>query len=206
MDPETYEVRADGELVSFLHASLRQCAHGGLLFVMTVFENPERFDEYDRLCDAFTTNHVANRASRLQGRALLSAVDRIFPERDLQVASSWKGIGGLERPAGQAPLRSPFAHYAPVFGAVMRRLDFPRETAARLFFFTQVRSLLATAVRLNIVGPMDAQALQHHLAPRVEAILARSQSLTLEDLAQTAPLLDLWQAPHDRLYSRLFQS
>ena len=37
--------------------------------------------EFDQLCDAFTTNHVANRASRAQGRALLSAVERIFPER-----------------------------------------------------------------------------------------------------------------------------
>jgi urease accessory protein UreF len=30
--------------------------------------------------------------------------------------------------------------------------------------------------------------------------------LAIEDAAQTAPLVDLWQASHDRLYSRLFQS
>ena len=27
-----------------------------------------------------------------------------------------------------------------------------------------------------------------------------------DDLEQTAPLIDLWQSAHDRLYSRLFQS
>jgi urease accessory protein UreF len=30
--------------------------------------------------------------------------------------------------------------------------------------------------------------------------------LSMDDAAQTAPLIDLWQASHDRLYSRLFQS
>jgi urease accessory protein UreF len=30
--------------------------------------------------------------------------------------------------------------------------------------------------------------------------------LSVDDLAQTAPLVDLLQAGHDRLYSRLFQS
>ena len=29
---------------------------------------------------------------------------------------------------------------------------------------------------------------------------------TLDDIAQTAPLLELWQGAQDRLYSRLFQS
>ena len=30
--------------------------------------------------------------------------------------------------------------------------------------------------------------------------------LGLEDLAQTAPLMEIWQGAQDRLYSRLFQS
>jgi urease accessory protein len=76
----------------------------------------------------------------------------------------------------------------------------------RLFFFHHLRGLLAAAVRLNIVGPMEAQTLQHRLTPQAEAILCRSESLTLDDLAQPAPLLDLWQGAQDRLYSRLFQS
>jgi urease accessory protein UreF len=53
---------------------------------------------------------------------------------------------------------------------------------------------------------MEAQILQRRLAPVVERILIECQTLTLEDLAQTSPLLDLWQGAQDRLYSRLFQS
>jgi urease accessory protein len=75
-----------------------------------------------------------------------------------------------------------------------------------MFFFNHLRSVLAAAVRLNITGPMEAQILQHRLATKVETVLKTCGPLTLDDLAQTAPLLDVWQGAQDRLYSRLFQS
>ena len=81
-----------------------------------------------------------------------------------------------------------------------------RRTAARLFVFSHLRGVLAAAVRLNIVGPMEAQALQHGFSSRAEEMLERCESLTPDDLAQTSPLIELWQGAHDRLYSRLFQS
>jgi urease accessory protein UreF len=37
-------------------------------------------------------------------------------------------------------------------------------------------------------------------------VARRCADLTLDDLAQTAPVIDLVQGAHDRLYSRLFQS
>jgi urease accessory protein len=181
------EVRGRSELVSFLEASLLQCGHMMRPFVAAAFDEPERLAEFDQLCDAFTINHVANRASRAQGKALLAATQRIFA-------------------VDRGTLSPPCGHLAPVFGAVMRQLGVSRETAVRLFFFHHLRGLLAAAVRLNIVGPMEAQTLQHRLTPQAEAILCRSESLTLDDLAQPAPLLDLWQGAQDRLYSRLFQS
>jgi len=88
----------------------------------------------------------------------------------------------------------------------MCRLGVPREIATRMFFFNHLRGVFAATVRLNIVGPMEAQTLQHRLSPKAEEIMRRCETLTLDDLAQTSPLLDLWQGAQDRLYSRLFQS
>jgi urease accessory protein len=204
------EVRSRADLVSFLETSLQQLGRAALPFVTAAHHEPERLEEFDRLCDAFTTNHVANRASRSQGRALLSAVERIFPvpESGLQAASPPSLRAELKRSKGRAPeiAAPPFAHFAPVFGAVLRRLDVSLDSMARMFFFNHLRGLLAAVVRLNLVGPMEAQMIQHRLAARAEEILARCASFTLDDLAQTSPLLDLWQGAHDRLYSRLFQS
>jgi urease accessory protein len=170
--------------------------------VTAAYDEPGRLAEFDQLCDAFTTNHVANRASRTQGRALLSAVERIFPERGQPCPRSSSTTGELADKA----VRAPFAHFAPVFGACLRQLEVPRETAARMFFFNHLRSVLAAAVRLNIVGPMEAQTMQHRESAKAEEVRARCELLTLDDIAQTAPLLDLWQGAQDRLYSRLFQS
>ena len=59
---------------------------------------------------------------------------------------------------------------------------------------------------LPAIVSVEAQTLQHRFGPKAEAVLTRCASLTLDDLAQTSPLLDLWQGAQDRLYSRLFQS
>jgi urease accessory protein len=183
------EVRNRDELILFLDASLEQLGHATLPFVTAAFDSPEQLAEFDSLCDAFITNHVANRASRSQGRAFLSAIERVFKSE-------------IRNPKSEIQ----FAHFPPVFGACLRRLKMSRETTLRMFFFNHLRGVFAAAVRLNIIGPMEAQMLQHKLSPKAEMILHRCESLSLDDLAQTAPLLDLWQGAHDRLYSRLFQS
>ncbi len=200
------EVRGRAELLSFAETSLDQLGHAALPFVTAAFDAPEKFAEFDQLCDAFMTNHVANRASRAQGRAFLTAVERICPERGVRAASTANGNHEIKRPEGRAPVAVPFAHFAPVFGACLRRLKISRATTTRMFFFNQLRSVLAAAVRLNIVGPMEAQMLQHKLSAKAETVLKVCDRLTLDQIAQTAPLLDLWQGAQDRLYSRLFQS
>lgn len=173
-------------LPGFLENSLRQCARAALPFVATAHSEPERLTELDELCDAFLSNHVANRASRLQGRAFWTAATRAF-------------LPDLAEPPA-------LCHLAPVFGALTHRLGLTVEPSARLFLFLHLRGLVSSAVRLGVVGPLEAQSMQHQLAPAAESVAIHAATLTLDDLAQTAPLLDLWQGAQDRLYSRLFQS
>ena len=201
------EVRNRNELMSFIEASLRQLGRAALPFVNAAHGEPDRVQEFDALCDAFTTNHIANRASRAQGKAFLSAVRRIFDVGQVSRLSPSKNLlnDATNMETGRMPVLR-FNHFACVFGSTMRQLEISRETMAQLFFFNHVRGVIAAAVRLNIVGPMEAQTLQRQLTPMAEEVLNRCESLTLDDIAQTSPLLDLWQGAQDRLYSRLFQS
>ena len=173
-------------LPGFLETSLRQCARASLPFVAAAHAGAERLTELDQHCEAFLSNHVANRASRLQGRAFWTATTRAF-------------LPDLTEPPE-------LCHLAPVFGVLTCRLGIATLPAARLFLFLHFRGLVSSAVRLGIVGPLEAQSMQHQLAPVAEAAAIHAATLTLDDLAQTAPLLDLWQGAQDRLYSRLFQS
>jgi urease accessory protein len=184
------EVQNSAELAAFIEASLDQLGHGSLPFCTGAHDEQERVEELDRLCDCFLVNHVSNRASRLLGRSFLASSGRIFPAREIAGASK----------------RFPCGHFAPVFGAVTRALGVSRVGAGNLYVFQHLRGLVAGAVRLGIVGPMEGQGLQHRLGPYAQEVLARCESLTLAEVAQTAPLLELWQGTQDRLYSRLFQS
>lgn len=188
------EVRNAADLQSFLAAALHQIAAGPLCFVTAGHREPAGLPALDHCCDAFTNNHVTNRASRLQGRALIATADRVFALPALRALRP----GGADAP--------PCGHLAPVFGVVTRVLQLTQAAAGRLFLFWQLRGLTSGAVRLGVVGPLEAQAIQYQLTPLLETVWLAGRDVPVAAAAQTAPLLDLWQGAQDRLYSRLFQS
>lgn len=227
------EVRNRSEFEGFLESSLNQWAYASFPFVSTAHQEPSRLHELDAQCDAFNTNHVANRASRLQGRAWIAAIDKIFKPDPSGIIPSGDGtldprIGSIPETTARNPngsacgkARPPAwtlkdlrdgsgtsycGHFSPVFGATVAGLGIEKRAALRMLQFMNLRSLIAAAVRLGISGPMEGQILQNIMGKRAEEILHRCEDLSLKDLAETAPLANLWQANQDRLYSRLFRS
>lgn len=192
------EVPDAAALERLLHEALWQSGHGGLPFVTAAWRTPDRLDELDGRNDVFLTNAVANRASRVQGRAFVATCARIWPIPPLVALAALGAIGR------DGPLRA--GHCAPLVGAALRALDVPLEQAQRLFLHTTARGLLAAAVRLGIVGSYEAQRLQYGAGPLLDAVRRRCGNLEAGEATQTAPLLDLMQSAHERLYSRLFQS
>ena len=75
-----------------------------------------------------------------------------------------------------------------------------------MVLFVAARGVLSAAVRLGVTGSYDAQRLQSECAAWSATVLARYRDAGPADLAQTAPVIDILQGAHDRLYSRLFQS
>ena len=180
------EIRNRTELAGLLETSLWQFGHSSLPFFNLAHLEPPQLEAIDLRCDAFLSNHVANRASRLQGRAFLSSAEKIFPSVKISPP--------------------PCGHLAPVFGVATRSLGLKRNRGARLFLFLHLRGLVSAAIRLGIVGPMEGNALLHRFGPIARGILVQCNALAIEEVAQTAPLLEIWQGTQDRLYSRLFQS
>lgn len=184
-----------GESVeAFIDAAVAQAAHASLPLMLAAHRNPSRLIELDHLCNAMLSNHVANRASRAQGQSLLAAAQRIF--------------GVTEIAELQATVRrtSSPTHMGPVFGAITAALNVNESRASRLFIFCALRGLVSSAVRLGIFGPMEGQSIQVRASVRAELYAARAMQTDPDDAAQTAPMLELLQGGHDRLYSRLFQS
>jgi urease accessory protein len=72
-----------------------------------------------------------------------------------------------------------------------------------------LRDQLGAAVRLGLVGSLQAQRLHREHILAGEALLAaRADRIRAGHAAaeRAAPMIDLGQASHPRLYSKLFQS
>src|SRR5262245_34373908 len=173
-------------LETWLRAALQQASCASLPLVTAAHAEVERFAELDRLAAATLTNHVARRASRTQGRAWL------------QAAAAFQSAG-LDRLRARVRDDALDGHLAPVFGAASALLDIACNETQRLWLYLQLRGGLSSAVRLNLVGPHEAQSLQDRLGVAAEAAWRRGRRRSLAELAQTSPLHEVYQGHHDRL-------
>ena len=180
------------DLAEVLEEVVWGLATAGLPFVGAAFRDRSAYAAVDRRCDASLPGHVANRASRAQGRAWLRA------------AASFGGAAGAL--AAEVEAHGLPGHLAPAFGAVLAGLGAAEPEARRLFLFQGARAAVSAAVRLGVVGPLQAQSVLAGAAAAAERALDATEGLAPEEAACSTPLLDLVQGHQDRLYSRLFQS
>ena len=181
------------ELWAFACDVLVQAGYGALPLV-TAAHAGEDLGELDALCDAFLSNPVANRASRAQGHALLSTCGRSFPQ-------------SVSAPLQESiTRRAPCGHHAPICGALLRILGIDRLQTQRLFLYLASRGVVSAAVRLGVIGSYEGIRLQTAIGPEIDRLIDRCRHLSPLDITQTAPVVDICQTTHDRLYSRLFQS
>ncbi len=188
------ELQPAGRLDLFLRESLVQASYCAIPIIGALHRQQQSFSELDRLNEALLSNHVANRASRKQGRALLASAIVAF---DLPALKS------LQQTISEAALPS---HQVPIWAAVTEALEIPLEQSTRMFLFLTLRSLISSAVRLHVTGPLAGQALQHQIGPFSETLVESGLARSLAEISQTAPLMEMLQGTQDRMYSRLFQS
>ncbi|KAI9319071.1 hypothetical protein BX666DRAFT_1854342 [Dichotomocladium elegans] len=165
-----------------------------------------RLKECDGICDAvMATNEVARRASLAQGVAMITLYLKCFAEAeqdhnrqlDVGIIKKWKSSIRAEQVDGHFPI---------CFGLVCRYLNVDLENTLHLWLYLFTRTLYSSAVRMNIVGPYEAQRLLLKSREPIEAIIKKTKDMTMDDCCQTNPLLDVCQGMHDRLYTRLFNS
>ncbi len=188
------EIPTADDLVAFVEASLWNAGRGSLPFVVAACAEPDRLVEFDARLDVLTNGHVANRASRAQGQAMLASATKAF---DLRALGEFRRRVQRGDAAGHLPV---------VLGAVAGRLGISPAAAGKLLLFMTSRGIVSAAVRSSIVGPIQGQSIQAGCAATAERVWATCQSIAVDDAAQASPLIDLMQGVQDRLYSRLFVS
>ncbi|KAJ8663471.1 hypothetical protein O0I10_000712 [Lichtheimia ornata] len=163
-----------------------------------------RLKECDSICEAvMVANAVGRRASLAQGVAMIILYLKCFTETtktndlDISVMKKWKTLIRAEEVEG---------HFPVCFGLVCRYLQVDLENTLHLWLYLFTRTLYSSAVRMNIVGPYEAQRLLLRSRQPIERIIKETKDISMDDCCQTNPLLDVCQGMHDRLYTRLFNS
>jgi urease accessory protein len=174
-------LRDEAELIARLDELAWHTAYAVLPFLGEAYAGDPA--AADRACDRFTSNHVANRASRAQGRAFLLAIAAVLDARRAL----------------------PFAHLPVAVGAALLgrvALDDAREVV----MYTTQRAALSAAVRLGVVGPLRAQHLLLAAGRNAARALAETIGVGGDEACSVSPMVELALAAHDRLEVRLFQS
>ncbi|KIY73980.1 urease accessory protein UreF [Cylindrobasidium torrendii FP15055 ss-10] len=231
----------NGNIMTFVQDSLGTYARSALPFVLDAHRllyhhiNSQDCDleflvnnlvALEELYDSMTLNHVARRASKAQGVALLTLYTKSFMppsqsseslERLAQFFSKYKTLVRAERAHGHLPT---------CWGVLTAGLGLSAERASYLHLFLHARGLLSAAVRLNKIGPYNAQQLLlHQVRPLVtgEAEHCRGMTTgtvrTAPDLVDSElfeahrqgsaniwPLGEILAARHDLQHSRIFNS
>ncbi|KAJ1743473.1 hypothetical protein LPJ78_001376 [Coemansia sp. RSA 989] len=183
--------------------------------IAAVLDRLQQIDNYHQAM--LSSNSVAMRASVAQGGGLLSLFNRGYAHaRFMDDAHGRLCAQIAKRLQRMARLGEVRAHWPVVFGFVCAATGISIEHAQQLFMFQFVRQIFSAAIRLNLVGPLHAQALQCDMHLEVADLLHKCGHLrpafdTEEDVfgesaVYTDPILELYQGMHDRLYSRIFNS
>ncbi|KAI0722781.1 hypothetical protein C8Q76DRAFT_766917 [Earliella scabrosa] len=193
-----------------------------------------RILELDELYETMTLNHIARRASKSQGVALLTLFSKGFSEPRLSHLASGskspktdperRAANFVDRLKLLVRREETHGHLPICWGVLTAALGLSAERSQYLHLFLQARGLLSSSVRLNTIGPYAAQQLLlHAVRPLVETEMSRCKGLSTDSVgstdredasdedimqgpAMTWPLGEILAARHDLQHSRIFNS
>ncbi|KAJ3574784.1 hypothetical protein NP233_g1530 [Leucocoprinus birnbaumii] len=219
-------------IVDFVRDSLASYAHTALPFVSdahrviaeyaatnTLSTEAEEVSEVlaklvalDDLYEAMTLNHVARRASKAQGIALLTLYSKGFSRPPSLSTNVEEGTRNHEKR---------LSILLDKYKLSIRREDAPGHLSICWGVLTGALGLTLASVRLNDIGPYGAQqVLLHAVRPLVAAEVTKCRDLRTGELsldsssfdrttqgpANTWPLGEILAARHDQQHSRIFNS
>lgn len=152
------------------------------------------FEAVVREWDAWLFMPSQRKGSLAQGQAWSRAMEAAYDEPGIRSVRSWFLTQKL-------PL-----HFLPVFAATLKAAGIPLRQGQSLMLHMALRDQLGAAVRLGLLGSLQAQKLHREFIRVGESYRARREDWDYTVAVRTAPMIDLAQAGHPYLYSKLFQS
>jgi len=143
---------------------------------------------------AQTLIEATRKTQRQSGRALLMVAQSTWQDHQLETLDCERILGDFN------------CLHPVVFGVVGRIAGLPEIDTVLAFLHGFVTGLLGAAIRLGVMGHLQAQRILLQLAPNIAATYHTATSMSLEQMWSCTPAIDLAQMRHQKLSSRLFTS
>jgi len=150
--------------------------------------------EADSRLTAVKLSREARASSQRTGRQLLKTAAQIFGGELVHSYSDKVHRGAVP------------GNHAVALGLIMFMLDIGREraVAGELYAFTS--NAIGSAVRLAVIDHRFAQSVLHALKSVIAEVARIHSESRVEDIASSAPLIDIMAMRHERAELRLFMS
>ena len=144
--------------------------------------------------DAWIFLPSQRRGSLAQGQAWTRAMDEVYARPSIRAVRPWFLHEKL-------PL-----HFLMVLAATLKAAGVSLHDAQSLLLHMALRDQLGAAVRLGLLGSLQAQKLHREYIRIGEKFRGIRGDWKHGQSVRSAPMIDLGQASHPHLYSKLFQS
>ncbi|MBD2773857.1 urease accessory protein UreF [Iningainema tapete] len=131
---------------------------------------------------------------RKSGRALLMVASATWQDSQLET---------LNQDAASGRIR---CLHPVIFAVVGRVAGLSEENTVLAFLHSLITGLLGAAIRLSVLGHIQAQQVLLQLAPEIEATYKMGATLRLDQMWCCTPTIDIAQMQHQKLARRLFAS
>lgn len=169
------------DVVALIH-SYRGCKNGNLEAVRVA----------DRMLFVQTAIAKNRETQRQSGRALLMVASSTWQDERLKILNQ------------EAISRKIHCLHPVIFGAVTSVVGLKERNAVLTFLHGLVTNILGAAIRLGILGHIQAQQILLQLVPDIEAVWSTAVSMNLEQMWSCTPFIDIAQMQHPKLAQKLF--
>lgn len=131
---------------------------------------------------------------RKSGRALLMVASSTWQDSQLNSLNEDAATGKIH------------CLHPVVFAVVGRAALLSEQDTVLAFLHSFVTGLLGAAIRLSVVGHIQAQRILLQLAPEISTAYQTAASMSLDEMWSCTPAIDIAQMRHQKLAHRLFAS
>ena len=195
---QTGKIQSVPELQTFLQLLLRNKV--GVTDVVALIhghrgiknDNMKAVRQADRQLFVQTAIAKNRETQRQSGRALLMVASSTWEDKRLAILNREAATGEIH------------CLHPVMFGVVAAIAGLSERDAVLAFLHGLVTSILGAAIRLSVLGHLQAQQVLLKLTADIESVWSKAASMELEQMWSGTPFIDIAQMQHPKLPQRLF--